>query len=207
MIYKNFKVKQLFSVIPSNTIGGNINDDMIISDEGKIPYITNTITNNGLGGYSLYPANNKGNCITLSDTVTSVYETIYYQKNDFIGKSHLQVLRPLKVEDSNGEFKGLFTLTERIALYIITSMKKSVKTGEFDYGTKFNRDAIENTIISLPVEDKKNKLPDWVYMENYIKQLFPKYFNVLDAQVEELRKKNEKYKKELTPIIDNLIQD
>ncbi|MGE7625430.1 restriction endonuclease subunit S [Viridibacillus sp. NPDC096237] len=205
MIFKRFKIKELFSITPSNTIGGNVNDDMIISDVGKVPFITNTINNNGLGGYSLYPANNKGNVITLSDTVTSVYETIYYQKNDFIGKSHLQVLKPLLIEDENGIEKELFQLTERIALYIITSMKKSVKTGEFDYGTKFNRDAIADTIIELPVENEKSELPDWGYMDSYIKDLIPKYFEVLDAQVEELKRKNESYKSELTPIINSLI--
>lgn len=207
MTYKNFAIRNLFSVKSSNTIGGNINDDLILSDEGKIPYITNTISNNGLGGYSLYPANNKGNAITLSDTVTSVHETIYYQKKDFIGKSHLQVLRPLKIENANGEKEDLFKLNERIALYIITSMKKSVKTGEYDYGTKFNSDAIKNTIISLPVTNEDSEMPDWNYMDNYIKDLIPKYSEVLDAQIEELKKKNEQYKNELSPIINSLTQN
>lgn len=205
MIFNKFKIEELFSVNPSNTYGSNIKDDMIINEEGTTPYITNTISNNGLAGYSVFQPNNKGNAITLSDTVTSVYETIYYQKKDFIGKSHLQVLRPLIIYDEEGNEKELFSLTERIALYIITSMKKSVKTGEFDYGTKFNRDAIKNTIISLPVKDKNSKEPYWEYMDNYIKNLIPKYFKVLDKEIENLKKKNERYKIELKPIMDNLI--
>lgn len=204
MIFKKFKIGELFSINPSNTYGSNIKDDMIISEEGTTPYITNTINNNGLGGYSVFQPNNKGNAITLSDTVTSVHETIYYQKKDFIGKSHLQVLRPLLINDGEEE-KELFSLTERTAIYIITSMKKSVKTGEFDYGTKFNRDAIRDTFISLPVKEKKDKVPDLEYMDNYIKNLIPRYFKVLDMEVEKLKERNEKYKRELKPIIDELV--
>jgi len=205
MIYKNFKISQLFSIIPSNTYGANVKDDMILSEEGIVPYISNTINNNGLAGYSVLQANNLGNAITLSDTVTSVHETIYYQEKAFIGKSHLQVLRPLVIEDSDGNEKELFILTERIALYIITAMKKSVKTGEFDYGTKFNRDAISETLICLPVKDKEDNLPDFDYMDNYIKNIIPKYFEILDKEVENLQKNVENHKQKLKPIIDSLL--
>lgn len=158
MIFKKFRIDQLFTVDTSNTYGSNLKDSEIIDDEGTTPYVGNIITNNGISGYSRYEANNEGNAITLSDTVTSVYDTIYYQKDSFIGKSHVQVLRPIMIENQDGEEEQLFLLNEKIALYIITCMKKSVKTGEFDYGTKFNSDAIKETLISLPVNDIKDNL-------------------------------------------------
>lgn len=205
MIYKNFKIKRLFSIKPSNTYGSNIKDDMIINEEGTTPYISNTINNNGLAGYSVLQANNQGNAITLSDTVTSVHETIYYQKQDFIGKSHVQVLRPLMIEDTDGNEKALFILTERIALYFITAMKKSVKMGEFDYGTKFNRDAISETLINLPVKDIEDELPDFDYMDNYIKNIIPKYFMTLDNEIENFKNNIEIKKTQMKPIINSLL--
>lgn len=205
MMYKNFRIKKLFSIKPSNTYGNNIKDDMIINEEGITPYISNTISNNGLAGYSVLQANNLGNAITLSDTVTSVHETIYYQAQAFIGKSHIQVLRPLVIEDSDGNEKELFILTERIALYIITAMKKSVKMGEYDYGTKFNRNAISETLISLPVKNKEDKLPDFDYMDNYIKNIIPKYSITLDKEVDNLKKDIEIKKEKLKPIINSLL--
>ena len=37
------------------------------------------------------------------------------------------------------------------------------------YNRAFNKNCIENTKIKLPVDKEGN--PNWVYMENYIKQL------------------------------------
>lgn len=206
MEYKKFRIDELFNVDTSNTYGSNLKDSEIIDDEGTTPYVGNIITNNGISGYSRYEANNDGNAITLSDTVTSVYDTIYYQREAFIGKSHVQVLRPLEEENEEGEKEPLFVLNEKIALYIITCMKKSVKTGEFDYGTKFNSDAIKETLISLPVKDKNDKLPDFEYMENYISEITPKYFEVLDKQIELAKKKNEEFKSLLKPYVDMLVE-
>lgn len=202
MKYKKFRIKQLFSVETSNTYGANTKDSEIVDEEGTTPYIGNIITNNGTAGYSRYEANNLGNAITLSDTVTSVYDTIYYQKDDFIGKSHIQVLRPLIIKNEDEEDVELFSLNERIALYIITCMKKSVKSGEFDYGTKFNNLAINETLVSLPVKNEDDELPDFDYMDNYIKKIIPRYYNFLDRKVEEVRQKNEIYKEELKPIME-----
>ncbi|WP_270499563.1 MULTISPECIES: hypothetical protein [Lachnospiraceae] len=207
MIFKKFRIDQLFTVDTSNTYGSNLKDSEIIDDEGTTPYVGNIITNNGISGYSRYEANNEGNAITLSDTVTSVYDTIYYQKDSFIGKSHVQVLRPIMIENQDGEEEQLFLLNEKIALYIITCMKKSVKTGEFDYGTKFNSDAIKETLISLPVNDIKDNLPNFDYMEKYIQNITPKYYELLDSKVEKIRMKNEEYKTMIKPFVNMLIEN
>ena len=205
MKYKQFKIDQLFSVETSNTYGANTKDSEILDDEGTTPYIGNIINNNGIAGYSRYEANNEGNVITLSDTVTSVYDTIYYQKEGFIGKSHIQVLKPLIISDEDNDIE-LFCLNERIALYIITCMKKSVKSGEFDYGTKFNSMAIKETLINLPVKEESDNLPDFDYMDNYIKQIIPQYYGLLDKKIEEAKRVNEQYKVELKPFMDMLVE-
>lgn len=86
-------------------------------------------------------------------------------------------------------------------------MKKSVKTGEFDYGTKFNSDAIKETLISLPVNDIKDNLPNFDYMEKYIQNITPKYYELLDSKVEKIRMKNEEYKTMIKPFVNMLIEN
>jgi len=205
MEFKKYRIDELFSVETSNTYGSTLKDGEIIDDEGTTPYIGNIITNNGISGYSKYQPNNEGNAITLSDTVTSVYNTIFYQKESFIGKSHVQVLRPLLIEDENGSKEPLFQLDEKIALYVITCMKKSVKTGEFDYGIKYNSSAIKETMVSLPVQSLDDVLPDFDYMRNYISEIIPQYNLLLDNRIEKLKQENEEYKKSIKPIMEELL--
>ena len=50
MIFKKFRIDQLFTVDTSNTYGSNLKDSEIIDDEGTTPYVGNIITNNGISG-------------------------------------------------------------------------------------------------------------------------------------------------------------
>lgn len=88
-------------------------------------------------GFSNLEPNNRGNTITCSDTTIGA-ETMFYQENDFIGYSHIQNLVP-KFE----EFDKL------IANFIITSSRIATLK-QYDYGNKFNRDAMNKTKIYLP---------------------------------------------------------
>lgn len=103
-------------------------------------------------GFSNLEATNKGNTITCSDTTLGA-DTMFYQEKDFIGYSHIQHLVP-KFQPFN----------KSIANTIISACRIST-ANKYDYGNKFNRKAMNNTKIQLPI---KNGEIDFEFMENYI---------------------------------------
>ncbi|MCG8882228.1 restriction endonuclease [Tenacibaculum finnmarkense] len=148
--FREFKIGDLFEINPTKYY--RLKNNEIINKNGKTPLVSNSSINNGVMGFSNLEGNNKGNTISCSDTTLGA-ETMFYQKNDFIGYSHIQHLTP-KFEEFNWE----------IASLIITASKVSTSK-KYNYGTKFNRVAMNNTKIQLPI---KNKKPDYEIMETLI---------------------------------------
>lgn len=132
-----------------------LQNEEIISKNGNIPLISNSSTDNGVMGFSNLKANNKGNTITCSDTTLGA-ETMFYQKNDFIGYSHIQHLVPKS---------KLFN--QAIASAIISACRVST-ANKYDYGNKFNRVAMNKTKIQLPT---KNGKIDFDFLESFISEL------------------------------------
>lgn len=169
MEFKKVKLSKFFKRETTN-IYKNYNSDDLIMDKGTVPVVGNSSKNNGIIGFSNYKALNNGNVITFSDTVNPE-ETIFYQKEDFIGFSHVNKLIPL--------FSGF---NEVIALYVITSFKKSIKD-VYDYNKKFTSE-IEEQLLELPI---LNEVLDLKYMEEYILKLIPEYY---EYAIEEQKKIN-----------------
>lgn len=119
-------------------------------------------------GFSNLKANNKGNTISCSDTTLGA-ETMYYQENDFIGYSHIQHL-VAKFEPFN----------QKIASVIISACRVATSK-KYDYGNKFNREAMNKTKIQLPITN--NKI-DFDFMENFIDQIEAERIEKLDAYLE-----------------------
>ena len=105
-------------------------------------------------GFSELKALNKGNTITCSDTTLGA-DTMYYQAIDFIGYSHIQHLVP-KFSPFN----------KAIASIIISACRVSTSK-KYDYGNKFNREAMKNTTIHLPITTSGEI--DFEFMESFIK--------------------------------------
>jgi hypothetical protein len=145
-----YKLGNLFKINPTKYY--RLVNEEIISENGTVPLISNSSTDNGVMGFSNLEANNKGNTITCSDTTLGA-ETMFYQKNDFIGYSHIQHLIPM-----------FETFNKAIALAIITSSKVST-SNQYDYGNKFNRKAMNKTKIQLPTQ---NDQPNYKFMETFI---------------------------------------
>ena len=142
----------------------------------SIRYITRTDYNNGCE----FLANidgiepcfiEKGNAITIGDTTA----TCTYQAERFVAGDHMVVIR--------AEWLNKYT-----ALYILTLLNR--EKYRYNYGRAFVIDKIKNTELLLPVihDDKgnifidKNKnysvegyVPDWEYMEKYIKKFLKSY--------------------------------
>jgi len=164
-----FKIGDLFELKPTKNYG--LTNDYLFQTAGSTPVLTNTSMNNGISGYVDLTPTEKGNAITFSDTTT--VDGVFYQPCDFIGYSHIQVMRPLKYTDN---------LNAEIYLYIITAFKKAT-VGLYNYGSKFNRENAEKTQIFLPVTCAN--LPDFDYMETYIKYMRKDFVALVEAYLTE----------------------
>lgn len=144
----------MFEVNPTKFY--RLSNEEILDINGTVPLVSNSSVNNGIMGYSKLPANNIGNTITCSDT-TLGGDTMFYQEKDFIGYSHIQHFIP--------KFKSF----NRSIAYMIISSCRKVTTNKYDYGSKFNRKEMNNTIISLPITSAKKI--DFDFIEEFIAEL------------------------------------
>lgn len=159
-----FKIGDLFEINPTKYY--RLQNDEIISQTGTIPLVSNSSTDNGVMGFSELKALNKGNTITCSDTTLGA-DTMYYQAIDFIGYSHIQHLVP-KFSPFN----------KAIASIIISACRVSTSK-KYDYGNKFNREAMKNTTIHLPITTSGEI--DFEFMESFIAELEAERIAELEA--------------------------
>jgi hypothetical protein len=159
------RLGDLFDIQPTKYY--KLPNEQILNIDGKIPLVSNTSIENGIMGFSNLDALNKGNSISCSDTTLGA-ETMFYQKSDYIGYQHIQSFTPK------------FTpFNQAIACFIISASHVATSNGQFDYGHKFNRDAMRRTKIFLPA--KNNKI-DFNFMENFIAELEAQRIAELEAQ-------------------------
>lgn len=150
---KKFCLKDIFDINPTKYY--KFKNDEIIFKNWKIPLVSNSSTDNWIMWFSNLEPLNKWNTITCSDT-TVWADTMFYQKDDFIGYSHIQHFVPKNI---------LKNFSKKIALYIIPLIRKSTEN-KYDYWIKFNREAMNKTEISLPILWENIDLE---FMENFIK--------------------------------------
>lgn len=143
-----------------------LSNEEILDINGTVPLVSNSSVNNGIMGFSKLPANNIGNTITCSDT-TLGGDTMFYQGKDFIGYSHIQHFIP--------KFKPF----NRSVAYMIISSCKKVTADKYNYGSKFNRKEMNNTIISLPITSSKKI--DFDFIEEFIAELEERSVAELEA--------------------------
>lgn len=158
-----YRLGDLFEINPTKYY--KLSNEEILSADGEVPLVSNSSTDNGVMGFSKLPAINKGNSITCSDTTLGA-DTMYYQKNDFIGYSHIQHFVP-KFQNMN----------KNIAFFIISSCRIATSQ-KYNYGNKYNRDRMNNTLIQLPT---KNEKIDFQFMESLISELEEERINKLST--------------------------
>ena len=124
--------------------------DMI---DGKDNYLGAIDNNNGVRQKILAERLWEPNCITVNYN-GSVGEA-FYQAEPFWASDDVNVLYA----------KG-WELNKYIGLFIATIIK--AERPKYNYGRKWKKEFMEKSIIKLPT---KNGLPDWDFMENYIKSL------------------------------------
>lgn len=155
--YKKFKVGELFDIHPTKSY--KMTNRKLMDNDGKVAVLTNTSTNNGVGGWSdLDPTEtNSLPMITFSDTTTGP-DTLFVQTKPYIGYSHVQGMYS-KIDHHWADLE---------LLYVVVVIKAGAGTG-WSYATKFNRKLVSNIDILLPVTSLGQ--PDFEYMAQYIRQI------------------------------------
>lgn len=147
--WKKFKIEDLFIVSGTKTTPKL---DIFINGHGNYPYVTTQSTNNGVEGFYNY-FTEFGEVLVVDSAVVGYCS---YQESNFSASDHVE-----KLELKNCK------LNKYIALFLVTIMNQ--ENYRYSYGRKFSQVRIKDTTIKLPVD--KNGLPDWEFMENYIKSL------------------------------------
>lgn len=150
-------------------------DDLEVTEKNGIRYITRTGINNGcemIVDATTIPEQyiEKGNAISIGDTTA----TCFYQDEDFITGDHMVIVRAKWLN----KFNGLF----------IVSMLRNEQY-KYSYGRAFLIDRIQETRMKLPIQynqdgtpyiapdctySEEGYVPDWQFMEDYIKSLHHK---------------------------------
>ncbi len=154
--WKEFRVGDLFVIHPTKAYK-KTNAELL--DGGKYPVVVNSAYNNGVGGYTSCLPTEEGNMITFSDTVDA--NTIFYQKDPFVGYAHVQGLYPI------GNYSDMWNALS--LLFFATIFRNTALLKGFNYGNKFRRDVAAELLVKLPATSSGN--PDWDYMENYMKSI------------------------------------
>ena len=155
--WKEFRIGSLFEV--SRLIARNKDDYRT----GNVPFVASGSVNNGvmelcvpIGDETL----DKGNCITVSPVDGSTF----YQPMDFLGRggagSSILMLRCENLNLYRGQFMA--RLIEQTC-------------SKYTYGHMGNKDSIKREHIMFPIN--AHGIPDYKYMEQYIKNLMLKKYN------------------------------
>lgn len=159
-----FRVGDLFDIHPTKAY--KLTNAQLL-DNGDYPVIANSAYNNGIGGYSSRKPTEQGNMIVFSDTVDA--NTVFYQKDAFVGYPHVQGLYPVRYKNRWNEWTYLFFMS----VFRGTALAKG-----FNYGNKFRRDIAIELIVKLPVTSTGE--PDWNYMESYMRSIMNKSEQVIN---------------------------
>lgn len=154
--WKEFKISNYFDVKGSTTT----KLDTLIDTYGNgiYPYVTTQSTNNGVAGY--YNCYTEEGNVLVADSAVAGY--VSYQQYKFSASDHVEKLVPK------------FHFNRYIAMFLVTIL--NCENYRYSYGRKFNQDNIRNTTIKLPAKliSPSNYVPDWQFMEDYIKSLHHK---------------------------------
>lgn len=169
-MWKDFKISDLFDVTRGSRILKN-DYSVKLTEEFKYPVITAKTVNNGVDGY--YNVSNcKGNCLISCGEVSGMYTT--YQKEPCWVMDTARII----------SFKYDKEFTPYLAIFFATLFIKNMY--KFSYGRKAKPSNICDLVIKLPIcckedgepiidESKKYSkygyVPDFTWMENYIKSL------------------------------------
>ncbi len=168
--FKEFKIEDIFNWQPQKEIDPLKIPDLTVANDEKYPFCGQATINNGIISY-----------LSLTEKVLNNPEgkpTILIHSNN---QNVVYLETPFYLKDGHGATSVLQSdfLNEKIALFIITSIKKVI-TKKFSYNEKATKIALKNTYIKLPINE--NDEPDYEYMENYVSELEEERISELEEE-------------------------
>ena len=179
--WKSFRFDEIFIIK-----GGFYNKKPPFNENGEIPFIGATNSNNGVTGFCLlqdiensskmghgknHDITNKifeGNCITVTNNGSVGYA--YYQTNQFTCSHDINVL-----------YLKNFELNKYIALFLIVAIQQQKSC--YAYSRKWRPMRMKSSNLILPTNNKG--MPHYQYMEEFMKskekELIERYTNFLDS--------------------------
>ena len=150
--WQEFKVGDYFDVYLSS---GDLKIDEC--ELGNIPLVSSGTTNNGIVGYIDEKGDGKAQIFKANSITVDMFCNAFYQNNDYYAVSHgrVNILYPkIKCNPFIGCFICSIINNERF---------------KYSYGRAVYSDEISRMVIKLPTT--LDNVPDWGFMENYIKSL------------------------------------
>ena len=147
--WREYKLKDLFNIRKGKRL---TKADMI---EGNDNFLGAISSNNGVREKITADKLWDGNCITVNYN-GSVGEA-FYQSEPFWASDDVNVLYT----------KDFWKMNKYVAMFIITVIKANKY--RFGYGRKWTMEKMKETALKLPC--KNDEMPDFEYMEKYIKSL------------------------------------
>lgn len=151
--WKSFPIQEIFTHMEKCKCS-NATD--LLNAGNDIAYIGAKKKENGVMRYVKYDESlvTKGNCIVFIGDGQGSVGYCLYQPNDFIGSTTLIA--------GYNDFLNIYT-----ALFLVSVF--DLERYRYSFGRKYNKNAIINSKIKLPVDANGN--PNWQFMEDYIKSL------------------------------------
>ena len=146
--WKEFSLNDLFYVSVSR------DNNIFNSEKGAVPYIASSAENNGITNMVDSEPSQKAKTLTIARN-GSVGATFYQPREYCASPDDIRILTPK------------FSINVYIGLFLKTVIEQ--EKSKFGYGRKLGTARIRKLTIMLPAI--KTGLPDWEYMELYIKSL------------------------------------
>ena len=167
--FKEYRIEDVLTWQPQKEIDPLKIPDLTVQSDVVYPFYGQATLNNGIISY-----------LSLTERVLNNPEgkpTILVHSNN---QNVVYLETPFYLKDGHGATSVLQSefLNEKIALYLMTSIKKVI-TKKFSYNEKATKIALKNTYIQLPVNDKEEI--DYEYMERYISELEEERISELDS--------------------------
>lgn len=163
MRWECFRLSDIFDI--KQTANG-IDKIKLTQGAGEYPYVTRSDMNNGINMFVCFQESyslNSGNCISVGlDT-----QTVFYQPTEFYTGQNIQILRN---ENLNG-----YT-----AKFMLPLLKHTLSIFSWG-GNGATLTRLRRSKIFLPVNDEG--LPDWQFMESYIRQREQAMINEYTAHI------------------------
>lgn len=126
-------------------------------EPGKIPLVSSGATNNGIVGYIDEKGDEKAQIFKANSITVDMFCNAFYQNNDYYAVSHgrVNILYPK------------FKCNPFIGCFICSIINN--ERFKYSYGRAVYSDEISRMVIKLPTTS--GNVPDFNFMENYIKSL------------------------------------